>query len=64
MEVAKIYIAEWCSCEKGGYNYSEGILSVHSTLEGAQAACAAYEKEYCDDSDMDWADIEIKDLLP
>lgn len=60
----KVYIAKWCNCETGGYNHSDGILSLHSSYEGAKAACDEYEKEHCSDSEEDWTEIETKDLLP
>ncbi|UNA02494.1 hypothetical protein [Serratia phage SP1] len=63
MESVKIYIAKWCSCETGGYNHQDGILSIHRTVDGATAACAEYE-ETINDPEEDWTEIEVKDLLP
>ena len=58
----KVYIAKWCSCEPGGYNYSDGILSLHSSYQGAEKACEEYmEKE--GDAD-NWTEIEDQELMP
>ncbi|QPI13982.1 hypothetical protein MYO4S_00230 [Serratia phage 4S] len=57
-----IYIAKWCSCETGGYNYSDGILSIHKTYDGAKAACEEYEKQF-DSEEEDWTEIEESNLL-